>query len=277
LKTFPQIAHRVVATRYGPVSVRDSIQQNPTPAHAGALLFLHGLSGNSASFGWQFDALAADYRCIAWDAPGYGQTAISESTVSGYAAQAHALLQALDINAAVVVGHSMGGVIAGKMAAEYDTLIKGAVLSCTHTGYGMPADAPMTEGHERRVREVAELEPLEYGRARAADMLSPETGSPIAEVAATLASATTASGLKSAIKTIFCADTTEDVKQISCPCVVVAGEHDRIAPTDKTDRLASLITNSHRVQLPATGHAPYLEKSDAFNQVVRDIARRSFV
>jgi len=277
LKKFPEIPQRIVGTRHGPVSVADSLQQYPAPAQPGALLFLHGLSGNSSSFGWQFEALANDYRCVAWDAPGYGQTAIVDATVAGYAEQAQALMHALDISDVVVIGHSMGGVIAGKMAADYKTLVKGAVLSCTHTGYGMPEDAPMTEGHERRVREVAELDPLDYGRARAADMLSPKTGPAITEIAATLASTTSARGLQSAIRTIFCADTTQDVKKITCPCAVVAGEDDRIAPSEKTDRLASLIDNCQRVQLTATGHAPYLEKSDVFNQIIRDIAKRAFV
>ena len=36
------------------------------------LLFLHGLGGNRHSFDHQLQALSGSYRCVAWDAPGYG-------------------------------------------------------------------------------------------------------------------------------------------------------------------------------------------------------------
>ncbi len=270
---FPNLDARTVATRFGLVSIRESEPLCDRP-NDNAVLFLHGLSGNSASFGWQLQDIGSDFRCIAWDAPGYGKTTIVEPRIEVYADQVGALLDALDVRNAVVVGHSMGGVVAGAVAGRFPNRVRGLVLSCTHTGYAMPPDAPMTEGHQRRVDEVSSLDPLEYGRARAADMLSPSADSAVIEIAARLASHTTPDGLQSAIKTIFRADTTHTVESTSCPTVVIAGEDDLIAPAAKTDRLASLIPDCTRILFPATGHAPYLEKPVAFNNAVRDLARR---
>src|ERR1700733_13644823 len=52
------------------------------------VVFLHGLLGSSKSWAFQFDRLSRDYRMIAWDAPGYGQSEM-------VAASIHAFVEAL--------------------------------------------------------------------------------------------------------------------------------------------------------------------------------------
>src|SRR5580704_17425881 len=52
------------------------------------IVFLHGLLGSSKSWAFQFDHFSRDYRMVAWDAPGYGQSEM-------VAASIHAFVKAL--------------------------------------------------------------------------------------------------------------------------------------------------------------------------------------
>lgn len=86
-----------------------------------ALLLIHGVGLNADAWGPQVDALSDTHRVIALDMPGHGQSAppASQAAIADYAAQAVALLDALGIERANVVGHSMGGLVALAMALDH--------------------------------------------------------------------------------------------------------------------------------------------------------------
>jgi len=263
MHSFPVYESNTVTTAHGSVSYR----------HAGtgeAVVFLHGLSGNSRSFALQFAALSRRYRTIAWDAPGFGDSSLVTPNIDAYADQAAAFLDALRISRACVVGHSMGGVVAARFAARHPQRVSSMLLSCTHTGYGQPADAPMTDGHRQRLDEIKRLDPRDYGQARAPGMVSPIATETTLETVAELASHTRPDGLRNAIRAIFTADNTRDCTQLTMPVTVIAGAHDRIAPAAKTDRLAALIPHSRHVVMNEAGHAPYIEMASAFNSVLQE-------
>ena len=93
------------------------------------LFFLHGMNGSSRSWLYIFEALAPSFRIIAWDAPSFGASDTYGDRIEDYVRAARALLQAVEINEAIVIGHSMGGVIAARFATDPGFLTKGRVLS----------------------------------------------------------------------------------------------------------------------------------------------------
>src|SRR5688572_32996022 len=98
----------------------------PTPAYAAAgsaartVLFLHGIGGNRDSFADELPRLAPSWRALAWDMPGYGTSpAITPLTFEALAQAAIAVLDAERAETAVLVGHSLGGMIAQETAARF--------------------------------------------------------------------------------------------------------------------------------------------------------------
>lgn len=86
------------------------------------VLMLHGLGGTKASFLPTVNALAPQYRCIAVDLPGFGDSAkpIGAPYHAPYFARAAcAVLDALEIERAHVIGHSMGGRAALEMGMRH--------------------------------------------------------------------------------------------------------------------------------------------------------------
>src|SRR5262249_11910559 len=80
------------------------------------VVFLHGVGGGADCWAPQLDHVGARYRAIAWDMPGYGGSApLPETTFCALANALARLLDTLDVAAAHLVGHSMGGMVALEM------------------------------------------------------------------------------------------------------------------------------------------------------------------
>ena len=104
-----------------------------------AIVFLHGIGGNCHSFDAQLDYFAAHgWRAVAWDMPGYGASAPlgPEMTWGGLAEAAVRLLDHLGLEAPVVVGHSMGGMVAQELAIGHPGRVGALVLSATSDVFG---------------------------------------------------------------------------------------------------------------------------------------------
>lgn len=106
-------------TAHGTLSYVESGAEGPT------VLFIHGNSSCKEIFGRQLESgIGRDYRCIAFDLPGHGESTNApepEKTYSihGFADASMALLDALGIDRAVVVGWSLGGHAALEMMARW--------------------------------------------------------------------------------------------------------------------------------------------------------------
>ena len=104
-------------------------------AEAGAgdpVLLLHQTPRSWAEYRWVLPLLGRHHRAIAMDTLGFGDScAPREDTIEGYAEGVVALLDALGIERASLVGHHTGGVIAVEVAAAHPDRVDRLVLSCT--------------------------------------------------------------------------------------------------------------------------------------------------
>jgi 2-hydroxymuconate-semialdehyde hydrolase len=124
---------RFVATRSGRTHVLDM--------GAGAVVLLTHGSGRSVA-DWQEGLaarLAVRHRVVAFDNYGFGLSDRAHAWRYGNALweqQAIDVLDALEIERAVIVGHSAGGVVAATLAADHSDRVRGAVL----IGHGIAVD-----------------------------------------------------------------------------------------------------------------------------------------
>lgn len=97
---------------------------------APAVLFIHGYSCSAEDWRLQVADLAEDQTCVAMDLRGHGRSspATLEVTMGTFAGDALALLDALEIETAVLVGHSMGTRIALEAALQAPDRVAGLVL-----------------------------------------------------------------------------------------------------------------------------------------------------
>jgi 3-oxoadipate enol-lactonase len=96
------------------LNVQDERQGEPS------LLFLHYWGGSSRTWDLVINRLKTDFRCIAYDQRGWGE---SDKPETGYSIQdlandAEALIRSLELTRYVLIGHSMGGKVAQLLASK---------------------------------------------------------------------------------------------------------------------------------------------------------------
>lgn len=101
-----------------------------------AVLFLHGFLMDHTMFAPQVAALTPRYRCVCFDARGFGQTAWDGQPFNLYdtAADCIGLMDYLAIDRAVLVGMSQGGYAALRTALTYPDRVQALVLMSTRSG-----------------------------------------------------------------------------------------------------------------------------------------------
>ncbi|WP_298197566.1 alpha/beta hydrolase [Novosphingobium sp.] len=102
-----------------------------------AVVLVHGLTGQLRDFTYALaEQLAADHRVILFDRPGSGHSAWRRRGDRGIAAHAAILrefLQVLGLERPLVVGHSLGGAVALKLAIDHPDAVGGLGLICPLT------------------------------------------------------------------------------------------------------------------------------------------------
>ena len=101
------------------------------------LLLIMGMSGTALHWGEPFlDELRRDFDAIAYDHRGVGASSPLDGavTIRQMADDAAALLRALGLDSAHVIGISMGGMIAQELALNHRELIRTLTLGCTYCG-----------------------------------------------------------------------------------------------------------------------------------------------
>lgn len=106
------------------------------------LTLLHGISSGAAS--WHKQMALPGYRVLAWDMPGYGESPMLTTARADAGDYADALARMLDragVQKTVLVGHSLGALVAAAFAARYPQRVRYLVLADVAQGYGQAAAA----------------------------------------------------------------------------------------------------------------------------------------
>ena len=208
----------------------------------------------------------------AWDAPGYGESDLIPTDINAYGDILNDFTKCVGIEKFILLGHSMGGIVAGNLAGRYPGRVIGLVLSCTLLGRDQVKGAPLGEKYMARLNQIDELSPLEYGRARAKAMTAPGCDSEIIEHFASIAAETRRDGLVAAARVISEANNEPIFSNLNMPVLVIAGEVDKTAPKDLTEAMIAAIPETVPMlevnYLPGVAHAPYMENPESYNAVL---------
>lgn len=236
-------------------------------------VLLHGIGSASASWVLQLQAAQGDDRVqlLAWDAPGYGASSAlpAESPrATDYAARLWTWLDAVGATEPVLlVGHSLGALMATRAAAERPDRVGRLLLLAPARGYG---SAPAAE-RERRLNErlatLQSLGPAGMADRRAAAMLSPNASAEqVAFVHDTMAQVVPA-GYVQAARLLAGGDLIGDLLRVRCPIAVACGAADTITPPEACAAVAQAAGVALQ-DLGPVGHACPLEAAAAVNQLL---------
>lgn len=231
-------------------------------------VLLHGIGSASAS--WDAQLAWAQHRSdvgvLAWDAPGYGaSTPVGplEPQASDYAARLWAWLDALSCRSPVVlVGHSLGALMAASAALAQPERVARLLLLSPARGYG---DAPAAERQRMvagRLANLQQLGPQGMAQARAAAMLSPQALPQWVEQVRQNMAAIDPAGYTQAVHLLAAGRLLHDLAGLTVPMAVASGEADTITTPAACDEVAAA-ARVPRQSLGQVGHACAIEAADA--------------
>jgi pimeloyl-ACP methyl ester carboxylesterase len=221
------------------------------------VVLIHGFGLNRGIWRVMVENYLADYRVILPDVRGHGESDAPEGAYSMavLADDLAGLLDHLDVDKAVVCGHSMGGYIALAFAAQYPERLAGLGLITSR------AEADSAEKKEGRLGLVEAVQ--KQGSTALAEILAPRLSHDPAVVKAAydLIAATPPAGIiGAALGMAERPNRTALFDRLEVPTLVVAGVEDQIVPLDDARQLANGLEKGMLVEIPGTGHAAMLEQ-----------------
>ncbi len=229
------------------------------------LVLVHGAGGSSAMWLGVMHRLARQRRTIALDLPGHGRSAGAPTTLDELVGTVGELCATLCLDRALLVGHSMGGLVAVAAALAWPTRVAGLALITTG------ARLRVAKGIEEA---LASAWP-HWTKLLADAAYSPETPAELRRRGAQIACAASQEQTLADFRICAATDLRERLAELDTPTLVVTGAHDLLTPPKLGEELASKIRGARRLQLARTGHMPMHESPDALAAALAELATRA--
>jgi pimeloyl-ACP methyl ester carboxylesterase len=253
--------------------VRDRAQGGLAWREAGTgdvALFLHGLGGSRTAWESQLSALGDVRRCVAWDMPGYGESAphrdLSFETIADAVCD---LVDVLGVDSVDVVGLSFGGMHALHAVLRHPGRFRSMVLADTSAVFGGDG----TDAAEWIAGRTASLDdgntPADIAGAVLRAIAAPGFDGANLAMAEAAFSRITSDGLRAACRCLVTHDVRDRLGEISMPTLVVVGELDQETPPAYSEELAAGIAGSTLRVIEGAGHLTPAEAPQRFNELVR--------
>ncbi|MFI5014002.1 MAG: alpha/beta fold hydrolase [Hyphomicrobiales bacterium] len=235
-----------------------------------AVVFLHGVGLSATTFRPLVEALGENRRAVALPLPGYdGSAMIEPYTMASVAARLADSLDALGIETADLVGHSLGGMLALEFACSQPARLASLTLVATTPVFGSK------DGSFEEQFLAERFGPLDAGRTLAeiaptmVEAVVGQDAAPEAVAAAIIAQgATLEAAYRASVRCLIGFDRRADLAGIGVPTLCVAGAEDKLAPTRSMERMAQAIPGGKLVVVAGAGHLPYLERPAEFAEAL---------
>jgi pimeloyl-ACP methyl ester carboxylesterase len=263
------------------VTVDDGTTIHGVAAGSGRpIVLLHGVTLSVNTWPYQIAALRKEFRVIALDARGHGLSKLL-GPISGLdrmASDVAQVLSQLDVRDAIVVGHSMGGMMTQQMVLDFPDLardrIAGTILLSTAAapGQGVPL-----AGSTRRLRPGAAgarvaLPPGEVGYALARLALGAKADPRHVAHTRNMTGGTHARTIAHVLPHVIGFDVRSRLKHYSVPALVITGSRDLLTPPRVGRELARRIPAAEFEVVPGGGHMLMMERADWLNERIARFA-----
>ena len=239
------------------------------------LFFLHGMNGNSKSWENLFYSLSSSFRVVAWDAPSFGGSDVFGDNIEEYKNAAKALIETLKLKKIILIGHSMGGLIASQLAYDNDVSVSGLILSSTHLGFGCKKGEPLMERYANRLKTFStKLSDIDYAMERAQRNTPRGTSESVIKFLANVALDIRKESIRDGGRMSQETDNTNICKDLKMPVLILSGGKDTVISTEMHASLIAALPRAHKVVFPKAGHASFAEYPDQFNYQVTEFAKK---
>jgi aminoacrylate hydrolase len=258
----------MISTEVLRVDVGDAEIHTEVTGEGQPLLLVAGLGGRGAFWQNQVQSFAKHFRVITFDHRGCGNST-PDKVVYGaehMAKDVIAMMDAMKIDKAMLLGHSTGGAIGQHIALSHPERLEKLVLSCSWAG----PDTYLTELFRTRREILISCGPLAYLTtgtylAMPARKLQAQMKSARQFMEERLAAFPGLEVELSRINAVYTHDLRSRLHQITVPTLCIGAEDDQITPAGFTEEMAELIPDAQIELLPVGGHFSPIASADDYN------------
>ncbi len=220
------------------------------------LILIHGYPLDHSIWDEVALLLENDFDVIIPDLRGFGKSSAVDTPyrMSDFADDIASLLDHLNIEKAMLAGHSMGGYVALAFARKYPNRINGLALVSSQ------ALADSSEGREKRYKTAEDV--VEEGVGIVADAMVAKLSAvkKVQDFAGLLINAQSKAGVTGALKAMAeREDSTPILPQFNFPLLLVHGDADALIPIDRAKEIKSSLPAAQLFELQGVGHMPMME------------------
>jgi pimeloyl-ACP methyl ester carboxylesterase len=243
------------------------------------IVLLHGIGSNASSFVSFMQTFDACYPIFAWDAPGYGGStplAADWPDVSDYVEAVNRWLDQLEIARCAVAGHSLGTLIAARLALSSPSRVAALFLLSPALGYGAAKGDALPPAVAARLTELDRLGPEGFAAARAPSLLAdPGARADVLQDVERAMAAVRRPGYDQAARLLAGGRLLADAANIRVPAAVLVGAQDRITPPASARRVFDALQESSPQpvyrEIADAGHALCQEQPAEVARVIAEI------
>jgi len=241
------------------------------------IMMLHGTSGHLEAFVRNIVDLSSEFECHAVDMMGHGYTdgPDQDYRIPGYVEHVLGYMDARGISRAHFIGESLGGWVAGRLAADHPDRVRSLVLVAPG---GTVANPPVMERIRTSTRAAVNSDDRDLTRRRL-ELLMHDTANVTDELVDVRHTIYHRPQFVAQIEHLLCLQTMENrledilspeqMARISAPTRIVWGAENPFGDVPEAQRMHSLIPGSELAIYRECGHWPQHEHAECFNSEVR--------
>lgn len=242
------------------------------------LFLLHGAYGDGRYFADLAEKIAAKgYRVIDWDCPGYGDSApVAPPIIEEFAKSAQAMVQKEASGTNIVLGHSMGALIAPRLA-NAEPRINGVILSAGSMGFPNRSPENQKKFLEERLAPLEQgMSVQDYAEPLIKHMMGKGASGPLVDRVFEVVLAMKTETFKTSLRALTLYNGRPSLEDLDKPVLMVAGEEDPACTAEGMRAMNEIVKHSTLHVLSGVGHYGFAEAPDAYRGLVLQFLAERF-
>ncbi|MFO0607200.1 MAG: alpha/beta fold hydrolase [Polyangiales bacterium] len=249
------------------------------PRDAPAVVLAHSLLCDRTMWGPVAADLARTHRVLNLDLRGHGRSSPASALYSldAQCDDLPALLDAVGVRRATLVGLSWGGMLSMRAAIFHPTRVAGLCLFDTSAEPERPADRARFVAMAATFRAVGPLPVIEaeVRRKMFSDGFAARTPEAVTKLTDSIRAASREGLFQGTLAVATRGDLLPLLGDVRAPTVVVVGDEDRATPPSRADRIAARIPGATVERLRGTGHLAAIEQPELVTLAIRSFLERT--
>jgi pimeloyl-ACP methyl ester carboxylesterase len=234
--------------------------------HGRPVIFLHGWLGSWRYWFPTMERVAENFRTYSFDFWGFGESRRKDTneSIQNYSDQVIRFLDELGIDRVLLVGHSMGGMVALKTAINHPRRVsRVAAVGAPIVGDSLSWLLKLTD---RPIMADAFARVPWFRRFMFSQFLG-ETNDPHVHEILDDSVKSSSTTLRNAVGSMWRTDLRPELPRLTVPTLIVHGGRDAIVHPNQAD-LFDNIPSAEVVVMPESRHFPFLDEADLFNDIL---------